>query len=94
MSGASGKVPSAIHISPEALSGGIIAKARTGDRVRLDANNGVIELLVSAEELAARTEATAPVVTQDLGRNLFGGFRALADRSREGASVFNQSIDF
>lgn len=94
MSGASGKVPSAIHISPEALSGGLLAKVRTGDRVRLDANNGVIELLVSAEELAARTEAVRPVVVQDLGRNLFGGFRDLADRSRDGASVFNGSIDF
>jgi phosphogluconate dehydratase len=94
MSGASGKVPSAIHISPEALSGGLIAKVRTGDRVRLDANNGVIELLVSAEELAARAPAPTPVVPQDLGRNLFGGFRALADRSRDGGSVFTASIDF
>jgi phosphogluconate dehydratase len=94
MSGASGKVPSAIHISPEALSGGLLAKVRTGDRVRLDADAGVIELLVGAEELALREAVTEPSVPQDLGRNLFGGFRSLADRSQDGASVFSASIDF
>ncbi|MFO1370752.1 MAG: phosphogluconate dehydratase [Marinagarivorans sp.] len=94
MSGASGKVPSAIHLSPEALSGGILTRVRTGDRVRLDANTGTIEVLVSAEELAARTPVTQPVRAQDLGRNLFGGFRSLADLASEGGSVFNSCIDF
>lgn len=94
MSGASGKVPAAIHISPEAAKGGLMAKVQTGDRVRVDANTGVVEVLVSEAELAARSAAIAPVVAQDLGRNLFGGFRNLADRSQDGASVFNSSLPF
>jgi phosphogluconate dehydratase len=94
MSGASGKVPSAIHLSPEALCGGILTRVRTGDRVRLDANTGSIDVLVSEEELAARTPVTQPQRAQDLGRNLFGGFRSLADLACEGGSVFNSCIDF
>lgn len=94
MSGASGKVPSAIHLSPEALCGGILTRVRTGDRVRLDANTGSIDVLVSEEELAARTPVTQPQRAQDLGRNLFGGFRSLADLACGGGSVFNSCIDF
>lgn len=94
MSGASGKVPSAIHMSPEALNGGLLAKVQTGDVIHFDAEQGIVELKVSKEELATRTDATQPTQTHDLGRNLFGGFRSLADRSQDGASVFNQSIDF
>lgn len=94
MSGASGKVPSAIHMSPEALSGGLIAKVQTGDMIHFDADNGIVELKVSQEELDKRESATQPTQVHDLGRNLFGGFRSLADRSQDGASVFNQTIDF
>lgn len=94
MSGASGKVPSAIHMSPEALFGGVMAKVQTGDMMRFDADNGIVELLVSEEELAKREVATQSKQVYDLGRNLFGGFRSLADRSQSGASVFNGSIDF
>ena len=94
MSGASGKVPSAIHMSPEALYGGLLAKVQTGDVIYFDAEAGVVELKVSDEELAARPVAMQPTQTHDLGRNLFGGFRLLADRSQDGASVFNQFIDF
>ena len=94
MSGASGKVPSAIHMSPEALNGGLLAKVQTGDVIYFDAEQGIVELKVSEQELATRTDATQPAQTHDLGRNLFGGFRSLADRSQDGASVFNQSIDF
>ncbi len=94
MSGASGKVPAGIHVSPEALKGGLLAKVKTGDVVRFDANEGVIELKVSEAELASRPEAELPVRAQNLGRNLFGGLRALADRSQNGAGVFNQYIDF
>ncbi len=90
MSGASGKVPAAIHVTPEALDGGAIGKVRDGDPVRLDAEAGTLEVLVPAAELAAR-----PVVTPDLsanghgfGRELFAGFRALALRADEGASSF------
>lgn len=94
MSGASGKVPAAIHISPEAAKGGLLNKLKTGDVVRMDAEAGVIEALVSAEELAAREAATPLDFSQDLGRNLFGGLRSLVDRSEFGASVFNSSIGF
>ena len=94
MSGASGKVPSAIHMSPEALYGGLLAKVQTGDVIYFDAEAGVVELKVSDEVLASRDVAMQPTQTHDLGRNLFGGFRLLADRSQDGASVFNQFIDF
>ncbi len=54
MSGASGKVPSAIHLTPEASSNGIIAKIKTGDMIKFDVINANIELLVSKEEIAKR----------------------------------------
>jgi phosphogluconate dehydratase len=94
MSGASGKVPAAIHISPEASKGGLLNKLKTGDVVRFDAEQGVLEALVEAAELAARPAAVLNREQQNLGRNLFGGFRDLSGPSEEGASVFNSSIDF
>ena len=54
MSGASGKVPAAIHVTPECLAGGPLAKVRTGDRIRLDAAAGVLQALVSEDELRRR----------------------------------------
>ena len=54
MSGASGKVPAAIHVTPEALEGGAIGKVRDGDMIRLDADDGTIEVIVSKEEMAKR----------------------------------------
>jgi len=90
MSGASGKVPAAIHVTPEALEGGPISRLHDGDMVRLDADAGTLEVLVSAEELAAR-----PLRTPDLsgneygfGREMFASFRQLAGRADQGASVF------
>lgn len=94
MSGASGKVPSAIHLSPEACKGGLLNKLKTGDVVRLDAENGVVEALVSEEEFASRETARLQGPIQDLGRSLFGGFRHLAGVSEEGASVFGRFIDY
>lgn len=94
MSGASGKVPSAIHISPEAMKGGLLNRLQTGDVVRFDAEQGVVEALVDEAELAARPAATLPDRAQDLGRNLFGGLRSLAGDSEHGATVFDSSIDF
>ena len=94
MSGASGKGPAAIHISPEASKGGLLNKLKTGDVVRFDAEQGVLEALVEAAELAARPAAVLNREQQNLGRNLFGGFRDLSGPSEEGASVFNSSIDF
>lgn len=91
MSGASGKVPAAIHVSPEAINGGMLNRLQTGDVIRFDADAGTLDVLVPAEELQARVAAQAPVVTQNLGRSLFGGFRALAGVSHKGASVFDFS---
>ncbi len=90
MSGASGKVPAAIHLTPEALDGGVIGKIRDGDRIRLDAENGVLELDVSHDELNMR----APMTT-DLGRDrwgsgreLFAGLRAAVSGAEDGAMTF------
>lgn len=94
MSGASGKVPSGIHMSPEASKGGPLNKVRTGDVIRFDAENGLIEALVDADEFAAREPAQLNRVQQNLGRNLYGGFRDLAGRSQDGATVFDACIDF
>ncbi|MCY6382363.1 phosphogluconate dehydratase [Hoeflea prorocentri] len=89
MSGASGKVPAAIHMTPEALDGGPIAKIHDGDLIRLDASSGSLDVLVDAAEFNARTPATADLTESEhgMGRELFANFRALAGRADEGASV-------
>ncbi|WP_288456107.1 phosphogluconate dehydratase [uncultured Sphingomonas sp.] len=92
MSGASGKVPCAIHCSPEALPGrdgvgGAIALIRDGDLIRVDAEAGTLEALVPADEWAARTPAAAPPAATGMGRELFGMFRGLADEAEKGASA-------
>jgi phosphogluconate dehydratase len=91
MSGASGKVPAAIHVTPEALEGGVIGKINDGDIVRLDAEAGTLDVLVPAAELVLR-----PVVEADLsanefgfGRELFAGFRHLVSHPDQGASAFS-----
>ncbi len=84
MSGASGKVPAAIHVSPEAALGGAIARVRDGDIVRVDAVAG--RLMVSADGFAARSPAIAPATVQTgMGRELFTGFRQLCSPAEEGA---------
>jgi phosphogluconate dehydratase len=90
MSGASGKVPAAIHVTPEAKDGGMIAKVRDGDMLRLDAINGTLELLVDDATLAARTITPKDLSANDfgMGRELFGVFRAMALRADAGAGVF------
>jgi len=90
MSGASGKVPSAIHVTPEALDGGPIARVRDGDMVRLDAKAGTLEVLVDADAFAARHPAEADLSANDfgLGRELFATFRRVAGPADQGASVF------
>ncbi|MGQ7288358.1 phosphogluconate dehydratase [Vreelandella venusta] len=87
MSGASGKVPAAIHISPEALDGGPLSKLRDGDIVRLDANAGTLEAKVAAATWADRERVVANLdhYHVGLGRELFSGFRHLAMRGEEGA---------
>ncbi|GLV20918.1 phosphogluconate dehydratase [Sphingobium sp. TomMM35A] len=86
MSGASGKVPAAIHLSPEALGGGPIAKLRDGDMVRVCAEKGVIEALVDAAEWDARDMPVPPPPPYDTGRELFALFRHHSDLAESGAS--------
>jgi phosphogluconate dehydratase len=93
MSGASGKVPAAIHVSPEAAAGGPLAKLRDGDVVRLDAPAGTLEALVPAAEWAAREIATMPDSLRasdsfGSGRELFGAFRRNALLAEEGACTW------
>ncbi|MFN7191261.1 MAG: dihydroxy-acid dehydratase, partial [Rhodospirillales bacterium] len=88
MSGASGKVLAAIHLSPEAMAGGLIARICDGDRIRIDTQAGTIDLDVSQEILAARVPATAePGSDVGYGRELFGGFRQLVGSADQGASI-------
>ncbi|HEY4192392.1 MAG TPA: phosphogluconate dehydratase [Mesorhizobium sp.] len=93
MSGASGKVPAAIHVTPEALEGGPIGKVRDGDIVRLDAEMGTLEILVPAGDLALRPAATADLSANEFGfgRELFAGFRALVTRADQGAAAFGNA---
>ncbi|MFM5907823.1 MAG: phosphogluconate dehydratase [Novosphingobium sp.] len=83
MSGASGKVPAAIHVTPEALGGGMLARLRDGDMVRLCANRGSLE---TDADLDAREAAPPPPAADGMGRELFALFRALADGAEHGAS--------
>ncbi|WP_163931031.1 phosphogluconate dehydratase [Paraferrimonas sp. SM1919] len=78
MSGASGKVPSAIHISPEAIDGGLIGKVQNGDIVELNANTGELTLHVSVEELAKRERYVQKDLNNQwgMGRELFAGLRS------------------
>jgi len=86
LSGASGKIPAAIHVTPEAARGGAIGKVRDGDLVRLDSESGTLEVLVDAAEFNARAVAanTSPGA-HDLGRNLFANNRALVGPADQGA---------
>ena len=88
MSGASGKVPAAIHVTPEAANGGAIARVQNGDTVRVDAETGALEVLVNAAEFAARTPSNGPVTPQTFGRNLFESMRANVGPAGAGASIF------
>jgi len=89
MSGASGKVPAAIHLAPEAVEGGIIAKIHEGDIVTLDAPNGILKLHVSDEELAKREpQISQASQTFGTGRELFTGFRNIVSSADLGASAF------
>jgi phosphogluconate dehydratase len=90
MSGASGKTPAAIHVTPEALDGGPLARLRDGDLVRLDAERGQLDVLVDITELSARPAAT-PTETSSWGwgRELFAPFRTAVGGAERGATVFS-----
>ncbi len=90
MSGASGKVPAAIHVTPEVLAGGPLGFVRTGDMIRLDAEAGILEALVSETEWASRTSETANLAGNQtgMGRELFSVFRANVSAAEEGGTSF------
>jgi phosphogluconate dehydratase len=87
MSGASGKVPAAIHVSPECVAGGPLARLREGDLVRVDAEAGVLEALVDAAAWAAREPAQVDLAGNGhgCGRELFATYRAVSTSAEEGA---------
>ena len=87
LSGASGKVPAAIHVTPEAADGGMIARIRDGDVIRLDAPAGRLEVMA---DLAEREPANPDLGRNfaGVGRELFANFRVNAGRADEGASIF------
>ena len=86
MSGASGKVPAAIHLVPEASQGGPLGKIQTGDVIRLDATTGELSAHIDETELKSRTEAQAPNVPGTVGRGLFSNNRLAISSAEEGAS--------
>jgi phosphogluconate dehydratase len=87
MSGASGKVPAAIHVTPEAEEGGPLAYVRDGDIIRVDAEAGTLEIKVAPGELMSRTPATPPAAGHGYGREMFGWMRKAAGRADHGASA-------
>jgi phosphogluconate dehydratase len=87
MSGASGKVPAAIHLAPEAIDGGILSKLKDGDMLRLDAEKGILECL-DDDLIHSRPKGIPPKVDQEgSGRELFENLRNLVGPSDQGASV-------
>ena len=95
MSGASGKVPAAIHVSPECLLGGPLARVRDGDVLRVDTETGALEALVDAEQWAARSVEVPELVgnTHGTGRELFGAFRHHVGTAETGAiSVYADGV--
>ncbi len=94
MSGASGKVPAAIHVAPEALDGGNIARICDGDMIVIDAEKGTFKVDVDDAELATR-KARIPDKRDDAtlcGRELFAPFRSMTGRADEGASIFGHFL--
>jgi phosphogluconate dehydratase len=90
MSGASGKVPAAIHVTPEAVDGGPIAKLRDGDLIRLDAVAGRLDVMVDPGEWTRRNAMPTDLSGNEygVGRELFATFRRNAGRADRGASIF------
>lgn len=87
MSGASGKVPAAIHCTPEALGGGPLSRLQDGDVIRLCGQNGVLEVVIDADVWAKRLPCPPPVQTDGMGRELFAMMCAGADGAEQGASA-------
>ncbi len=86
MSGASGKVPAAIQVSPECLTGGALARVRDGDVIRVDTRTGQLQALVDEQEWARREPASPPSIEQGgFGRELFAVFRQQVGQAEQGA---------
>ena len=92
LSGASGKVPSAIHVTPEAYNGGLLSKVKDGDMIRVDAITGELQLLVDDKELSQRQSYKPNLSSEHIGcgRELFGALRRNLSDAEQGAC----SIDF
>ncbi|VAV93302.1 Phosphogluconate dehydratase, partial [hydrothermal vent metagenome] len=88
MSGASGKIPAAIHITPEAKDAGPLARLRDGDIIRLDAKAGRLDVLLDASQLAQRQPITHAIHHTGMGRELFENMRNAVGAAELGASVF------
>ncbi|MGW8161206.1 MAG: phosphogluconate dehydratase [Desulfobulbales bacterium] len=95
LSGASGKVPFAIHVTPEALCGGLLAKVEDGDMIRMDARNGSLELLVDNKTLAKREFAEPDLRSHryGLGRQIFAPLRRDLSGAEEGATSIFTYVD-
>jgi len=91
MSGASGKVPAAIHVSPEALPDGPLARVRDGDVIRLDARTGTLEAV--GVDLASRPAANSPPPPAGTGRELFAMMRMQASDAEAGASAMLAAME-
>jgi phosphogluconate dehydratase len=87
MSGASGKVPAAIHVTPEAIKGGILAKIKTGDMLELNTQTGAMDVLISDEELSHREAKVTDVAKHQIGmgREMFAGMRSNLTGAEQGA---------
>jgi phosphogluconate dehydratase len=90
MSGASGKVPAAIHVYPEAANGGPLSKIRNGDIVCVDAEAGKLAVALTDEELSQRAQVTVDLTASHtgLGREMFGWMRRATSSPEEGSSFF------
>jgi phosphogluconate dehydratase len=89
MSGASGKVPAALHLTPEAVDGGVIARLVDGDIIRIDGERGTLDVKAERATLMARAPAMHRAVNKGLGRELFAAFRATVGPADQGASLFH-----
>jgi phosphogluconate dehydratase len=93
MSGASGKIPAAIHVCPEAYDGGPLARLRDGDPIRVDGRTGELRVLVDAAEFAAREPGAPPPPAVGCGRELFAFMRQSFSSAEQGASAFTASLE-
>jgi phosphogluconate dehydratase len=92
MSGASGKVAAAIHLTPEAATGGLIARLRDGDMLTVNGKTGKLSVAVDHKKLAARKAARQPSSDGYLGRGLFAPFRSIVTPANEGASIVGSLV--